>query len=54
VEGLLGSGFFVWQLSENGALRHITHHGELDTWCNAELILSRNIDAVKWTVQSAI
>jgi hypothetical protein len=47
LDHLLHSGFIVWQLSEKGALRQLTNPGELDSWCNAELILSRNVDAVK-------
>lgn len=47
LDRLLQSRFFVWQLSDKGELRRVTHPGELDTWCNAELILSRTIDAVK-------
>jgi FkbM family methyltransferase len=47
LDRLLQSGFFVWQLSERGELRQLSDPGGLDTWCNAELILSRNIDALK-------
>jgi len=47
LDHLLQSGFFVWQLSEKGDLCRLTDSGQLDTWCNAELILSRNVDAVK-------
>jgi len=47
VDRLLQSGFFVWQLSDKGEMRRVADPGELDTWCNAELILSRTIDAVK-------
>lgn len=47
LDHLLQSGFLVWQLSEKGDLRHLTNPGELDTWCNTELILSRNVNAVK-------
>ena len=47
LDHLLQNGFFVWQLSERGELRQLTHSGELDFRCNAELIVSRSIDAAK-------
>ncbi len=47
LDQLLQTGFLVWQLSEKGELRHLTHPQELDRRCNAELILSRNIEAVQ-------
>jgi hypothetical protein len=43
----LQTGFFVWQLSEKGELRRLTPREELDRLCNAQLILSRNIEAVQ-------
>ena len=46
VDLLLQSGFFVWQLSDKGELRRVTGPAQLDTWCNAELILSRSNGAV--------
>jgi hypothetical protein len=47
LDRLRQTGFFVWQLSEKGELRHLTRHEELDRQCNAELILSRNIESMR-------
>jgi hypothetical protein len=47
LDHLLQSGFFVWQLSEKGERRRLTRPDELDRLCNAQLILSRNIEAVQ-------
>jgi hypothetical protein len=47
LDHLLQTGFFVWQLSEKGELRHLTLHEDLDKQCNAELILSRDIESVQ-------
>jgi hypothetical protein len=42
----LQAGFFVWQLSEKSERRRLTRPEELDRLCNAQLILSRSIEAV--------
>jgi len=47
LDHLLQTGFFVWQLSEKGELRHLTRHEDLNGQCNAELIFSRDIEAVQ-------
>jgi hypothetical protein len=54
VEVLLQTGFFVWQLSEKGELRRLAGSGDLETGCNAELILSRTIEAVQRTSSSTV
>ena len=47
LDHLLQTGFFVWQLSEKGEIRHLTRHEDLSRQCNAELILSRDIESVQ-------
>lgn len=53
IDHLLQTGFFIWQLSEKGELQRVICPDELDTRCNAELILSRKIDALKAQAPSA-
>jgi hypothetical protein len=47
LDHLLQTGFSVWQLSEKGELRHLTRPEVLNWQCNAELILSRDIESVR-------
>lgn len=53
VAQLLEAGYFVSEISAEGKLSRVTVPDALDTWCNAELILTRKMDAFKATALSA-